>query len=84
LFEYKAQLFKNLLDLDADDAEELENFIRQSILETDYENGKIDEFGIRFIVDFKMNRFNRAAIVRTTWIILVGEEIPRMTSCYLK
>ena len=37
----------------------------------------------RYIVDFDMVRQARTVKVRSTWIVRIGEDLPRLTSCYV-
>jgi hypothetical protein len=45
--------------------------------------GERDEYGQRYILDFSMRWQGREAIVRSAWIIRRGEDVPRLTSCYV-
>jgi hypothetical protein len=45
--------------------------------------GERDDYGQRYVVDFRMSGPRGRASVRSSWIILQGEEFPRMTSCYV-
>jgi hypothetical protein len=39
--------------------------------------------GIARTIGFEMTTTVGTAVVRSTWIILVGDDIPRLTSCYV-
>ena len=43
--------------------------------------GHANSYGQRYIVDFDRARQNRAMSVRGTWIVRIGEDLPRLTSC---
>ncbi|WP_368356704.1 DUF6883 domain-containing protein [Acidithiobacillus thiooxidans] len=43
-----------------------------------------DSHGKRYQVDFVMQHQGKSAIVRTGWIIRTGEDVPRLTSCYVR
>jgi hypothetical protein len=45
--------------------------------------GEQDEYGQRYIVDFTIERNNKTALVRSSWIVRRGENVPRLTSCYV-
>ena len=45
--------------------------------------GIANPHGQRFIVDFDLARESRTVRVRSTWIVRIGEDLPRLTSCYL-
>jgi hypothetical protein len=40
-------------------------------------------YGQRYIVDFGIMTTVGTAVVRSPWIILVNEDVPRLTSCYV-
>ncbi len=42
-----------------------------------------DSHGKRYQVDFVMQHQGKSVIVRTGWIIRTGEDVPRLTSCYV-
>jgi hypothetical protein len=45
--------------------------------------GEKDEFGERFVIDFDMQGPGGAANVRSSWIVQVDEDFPRLTTCYV-
>jgi hypothetical protein len=45
--------------------------------------GMQNAYGQRYILDFEMTTAVGTAVVRSTWIVLVGEDVPRLTSCYV-
>ena len=40
-------------------------------------------YGQRYIVDFDLRRPTRTVRIRSTWIVRIGEDVPRLTSCYV-
>jgi hypothetical protein len=44
--------------------------------------GIANPYGQRYIIDFDLVRPDRTVKVRSTWIVRIGEELPRLTSCY--
>jgi hypothetical protein len=40
-------------------------------------------YGDRYVVDFDLPVQERVVKVRSTWIVRTGEDVPRLTSCYL-
>jgi hypothetical protein len=40
-------------------------------------------YGQRYIVDFEMTTAMGTAVVCSTWILLTGGDVPRLTSCYI-
>ena len=77
---HKARVFRSVLGIAQEDAENL----REAIARADCESGRSDRYGQRFTVDFAMEARRGTAQIRTSWIILTGEDYPRLTSCYVK
>ena len=79
---HKARLFASVLALTQDDAE----FLRQQLLRAAREGHAAathrDEFGERYQIDFDLTRGRRATI-RSAWIVLRSERIPRLTTCFV-
>ncbi len=42
-----------------------------------------DAFGQRYVLDFPMKGPLGEAMVRSSWIVRSGEDLPRLTSCYV-
>lgn len=80
---HKARVFAVALGMTSDDAEELRTLILQAVRTEEAELGEQDEYGQRYIVDIRLRYSGNEATVRSAWIILVGEGIPRLTSCYI-
>jgi uncharacterized protein DUF6883 len=45
--------------------------------------GGPSRYGQRYTVDFDLVRPVRTVRVRSTWIVRVGEDLPRLTSCFV-
>ena len=43
-----------------------------------------NEHGTRLMMDFQTLGLKGAVKIRTAWIIDIGEDTPRLTSCYVK
>lgn len=80
---HKARLFLSILGLRAENAAELEQSIRVAIQTHEAIPTSLDQWGQRYHVDFPLQRGNAVATVRTTWIVRLNEEVPRLTSCYI-
>jgi len=80
---HKARVFASSLGLRAADSDVL----RQALLDaaTTYEakQGERDDYGQRYVLDFPMKGPGGEATVRSNWIVLAGEDFPRLTSCYV-
>jgi hypothetical protein len=80
---HKAAVFASALGLSADDAEFLREAILSAVCNENAEVDEQDEYGQRYTLDFMMTANEKAAAVRTAWIIRAGEDFPRLTSCYV-
>lgn len=82
---HKARIFRLRLGLTARDAE----LLRQALLDAasgdqdDLRPTDADEYGQRFVLDFEMTTPAGRAAVRSAWIVLAGQEVLRLTSCYV-
>lgn len=45
--------------------------------------GDRDEYGERYVLDFSMTGPAGQAQVRSAWIVRIGEDFPRLSSCYV-
>jgi len=80
---HKARVFVSALGLTADKAHILREAILQAVKKQPAIPSKGDDYGQRYVVDFEMTTDVGTAIVRTTWILLVDEDFPRLVSCYV-
>jgi hypothetical protein len=82
---HKARVFKSRLGLTVKDFELLRtallNAARNREKELQLTDG--DEFGQRYVLDFEMTTLAGTAIVRSAWILLAGQDLLRLTSCYV-
>ena len=80
---HKARVFAATLGLTADQADLLRDALLEAARTEEATPSDHDEFGQRYIVDFTMKGPSGEARVRSTWIIRVGKDFPRLTSCYV-
>jgi hypothetical protein len=80
---HKAHVFESVLGLTAVHAEELQQRLISVARTGDAVAGIQNDYGQRYIVDFEMTTAIGTAVVRSTWIILTGGDVPRLTSCYI-
>jgi len=78
-----SRVFVTALGITADDAEELRQAVLSAVLTEEATPAERDEYGQRFVVDFSMRRQDKEAVVRSSWIVRRGEDVPRLTSCYV-
>jgi hypothetical protein len=79
---HKARLFATILGMTAKDADDLRNILLKVVKSHDAKLGRRDEFGQRYSIDFKIEWRGKRAMIRSSWIIEHGSDIPRLTSCY--
>lgn len=80
---HKARVFARALGITADDAELLRSALQRAAAEGDATLGEADEHGQRYQIDFAMTTDIGTETVRSAWIILAGDDVPRLLSCYI-
>ena len=80
---HKARVFESVLGIAVDDAQELRQALLTAAGAFDVTFGEQDEYGQRYVLDFPFERRGQQAIIRSSWIIRVGEDYPRLASCYV-
>ena len=78
----KARVFASVGIRQAD-AEELRIALLAAASDRDARLGIANLYGQRYIVDFDLIRQRKTVRVRSTWIVRIGEDLPRLTSCYV-
>ena len=84
---HKARVFMAALGIDENDAEQLRKIILKAVLTAEAIEKEPSEYGRRFVIDFRVSwsreSVTREALVRTAWIIRVGEDFPRLATCFI-
>ncbi len=80
---HKARVFAAALGLNSDHAEELRTSLLQAARTEEASMSDQDEYGQRYVLDFTMHGSVGEAQVRSCWIVLRGEDFPRLTTCYV-
>ena len=80
---HKAHVFESVLGLTVTNAEALQPRLVAVARTGEAVLGMQNAYGRRYIVDLEMTTTVGTAMVRSTWIVLVCEEVPRLTSCYV-
>lgn len=80
---HKALLFREILGISADNAELLINALKEAAREGEASIGKTDRYGQRYVIDFELLGPAGTAMVRSAWIILAAETLPRLVTCYI-
>jgi len=69
--------------LAAADADVLRQALLKAALEGEALEAERDDYGQRYVVDLEVRGPQGRATVRSSWIVLHGEDFPRLTSCYV-
>ena len=80
----KARVFARALGITAKDAAKLRLKLLEVAASEEAEVGELDIYGQRYTIDFQMVTEVGEATVRSGWIILQKETIPRLTTCYVR
>lgn len=80
---YKAFVFAAALNFIAKDAVTLQRAILEAIKTYEAKFGELDNYGQRYILDFPIAGPKGDVMIRTAWIILYKENIPKLTTCYV-
>lgn len=80
---HKALLFSVVLGITAEDADELRKILLRVVSTNDAKPGRLDAYGQRYAIDFRLGWRGREAWVRSGWILEHGSENPKLTTCYL-
>ena len=83
LGKHKARVLASALGLNLEDVSEFKAALLKAAREGDAVEGEKDGYGQRYFVDFTMEHDNRQAIIRSGWIVLRSEEIPRLTTAFV-
>ena len=80
---YKARVFEAALGIRPEHAERLREALLAAAVDGNAVAGVHDEYGERFMLDFTWTGTGGTATVRSSWIVLRGEGIPRFVSCHV-
>ena len=80
---HKARLFREILGITLDNSSLLTDALQQAVADDDATPGKVDRYGERYVIDFTMHGPAGIATVRSAWIVLTGETLPRLVTCYI-
>lgn len=80
---HKARLFASLLGFSGGHAALLRDALLRAAVDCEATLGEGDDYGQRYVLDFRMIGPRGEATVRSSWIVRKGENFPRLTSCYI-
>ncbi|MCW5983514.1 MAG: hypothetical protein KIT09_35815 [Bryobacteraceae bacterium] len=79
---HKARVFASV-GLRESDAEALRAALLAAAAEAEAQLGVANSYGQRYVLDLELAHSGKTVRIRSTWIVLTGEESPRLTSCYV-
>lgn len=79
----KARVFASALGITRQHAAILKSALLAAAAGREADLGESDPYGQRYTIDFPLAGPGGTATVRSGWIILAGDDIPRMTTCYV-
>ena len=82
--QHKALLFSKLLGITEANLEDLREILRAASRDQDIIRSKSTDHGTIYYIDSPVIRGERTFQLRSLWIVLNGEIIPRFVSCYLR
>lgn len=81
---HKARVFEAALGITMTNAEWLRDELMRVAREEEARLSKRTVYGEHYVIDALITRGTQRAIVRSCWIVAVGADFPRLTSCYVK
>jgi len=76
-------VFTSVLGITAEQTELLRRALFDAAANSEAMTGESDQYGQRYVLDFAMTGPSGSATVRSLWIVLAGEDFPRMITCYI-
>jgi len=81
---HKARVFKAALGLTVENAEFLQMTLQSAAASLDAVAEDPTVYGDRYVIDFKVTTESGTATIRSAWMIRRDEDVPRLTTCYVK
>ena len=80
---HKARVFASVLGMTARNADELRDALLSAAGEAEAILTKKDQYGQRYMIDYKVSGPYGQVMVRSIWIVRNGEDFARLASCYV-
>jgi len=82
---HKARVFASRLGLSAEDADRVRDALLQAARTSAAATlGDRDRFGQRYVLDLSVAGPRGVGTVRSHWIVRTGDDVPRLTTCYVR
>jgi hypothetical protein len=81
---HKARVFAAALGIFEDSAEWLRERLLEAALHEEVSLVSDTRFGSLYMLDFDLKTPVGAATIRSGWIVRQGENVPRLTTCYVR
>ena len=80
---HKAYVFRKVLGITASEAFFLRDLLLEAAIDGEAILERVDDHGEKYRIDFEVSTTTGQALVRSTWIIPLGEKFPRLTTCFV-
>jgi hypothetical protein len=80
---HKARVFRDALDLQRSDASWLRDVLLEAARSGEAFQLSADFWGSHWRLDATVTRQGKSAVVRTIWIVRIGEAVPRFVTCWV-
>jgi hypothetical protein len=80
---HKARVFREALSIQRSDASWLRDVLLEAVRSGEAVQDGEDAWGTYWRVDASIGRQGRSAVVRTIWIVRIGESMPRFVTCWV-
>ena len=80
---HKARVFRESINVTRTDAFWLREALLSGLQTNDAVELVADRFGARWRVDAPISRQGKSVVVRTIWIVRIGESVPRFVTCWV-
>jgi hypothetical protein len=81
---HKARVFASVLGMTIADARTLRAKLLEAARTGEATAAEVDAYGRRYTIDFRMETLAGSATIRSGWIVLRGNKVPRLTTCFVK
>lgn len=81
---HEARVLRAALGFTVADAPALRAMLLEAVREEQATPGIRDKHGVRCVVDFAVRTPGGKVYLRTGWIIRTGEDVHRLTTCYVR